>query len=70
MSAYLALFSHSPLVGYVDPAPEVLAEVDGMIASARNVLPRSTLQLIVLLGPDHTTAFSTTSCRRFVLAWR
>ncbi len=35
MHAYLHCLSHSPLVGYVDPAQEVLDEVDGVIASAR-----------------------------------
>ena len=35
MHAYLHCLSHSPLVGYVDPAQEVLDEVNGVIASAR-----------------------------------
>ncbi|MEG0102005.1 MAG: 3-carboxyethylcatechol 2,3-dioxygenase, partial [Citrobacter sp.] len=35
MHAYLHCLSHSPLVGYVDPAQAVLDEVNGVIASAR-----------------------------------
>ncbi|MBJ5965567.1 3-carboxyethylcatechol 2,3-dioxygenase, partial [Salmonella enterica subsp. enterica serovar Derby] len=34
MHAYLHCLSHSPLVGYVDPAQTVLDEVNGVIASA------------------------------------
>jgi 2,3-dihydroxyphenylpropionate 1,2-dioxygenase (EC 1.13.11.16) len=35
MSAYLHCLSHTPLVGYVDPAQAVLAEVDEVVAAAR-----------------------------------
>nr|WP_064766472.1 hypothetical protein [Escherichia coli] len=37
MHAYLHCLSHSPLVGYVDPAQEVLDEVNGVIASEREL---------------------------------
>ncbi|MQT65940.1 3-carboxyethylcatechol 2,3-dioxygenase, partial [Pseudomonas sp. FSL R10-0056] len=57
MSAYLYCLSHTPLVGYVDPAPEVLAEVDCMIRNARERIARFNPQLIVLLGPDHYNGF-------------
>jgi 2,3-dihydroxyphenylpropionate 1,2-dioxygenase len=57
MSAYLHCLSHTPLVGYVDPTPEVLAEVDGMIAGARERIARFEPELIVLFGPDHYNGF-------------
>ncbi|WP_223506444.1 3-carboxyethylcatechol 2,3-dioxygenase [Pseudomonas sp. GL-RE-29] len=57
MSAYLHCLSHTPLVGYVDPTPEVLAEVDAMIADARERIARFNPELIVLFGPDHYNGF-------------
>lgn len=57
MSAYLHCMSHTPLVGYVDPTPEVLAEVDTMIAEARERIARFDPELIVLFGPDHYNGF-------------
>ena len=57
MSAYLHCMSHTPLVGYVDPTPEVLAEVDAMIAEARERIARFNPELIVLFGPDHYNGF-------------
>lgn len=57
MSAYLHCLSHTPLVGFVDPAPEVLAEVAAMTAAARERIARFDPQLIVLFGPDHYNGF-------------
>ncbi|MCS3417677.1 2,3-dihydroxyphenylpropionate 1,2-dioxygenase [Pseudomonas sp. BIGb0450] len=57
MSVYLQCLSHTPLVGYVDPAPEVLAEVEDMISEARARIARFDPELIVLLGPDHYNGF-------------
>lgn len=57
MSAYLHCLSHTPLVGFVDPALEVLAEVDAMIGEARERIARFDPQLIVLFGPDHYNGF-------------
>ena len=57
MSAHLHCMSHTPLVGFVDPTPEVLAEVDGMIAEARERIARFDPELIVLFGPDHYNGF-------------
>jgi 2,3-dihydroxyphenylpropionate 1,2-dioxygenase len=57
MSAYLHCMSHTPLVGFVDPTPKVLAEVDGMIAEARERIARFDPELIVLFGPDHYNGF-------------
>ncbi|EPA98054.1 3-carboxyethylcatechol 2,3-dioxygenase [Pseudomonas umsongensis] len=57
MSAYLHCLSHTPLVGHVDPTPQVLAEVDAMTAEARERIARFAPQLIVLFGPDHYNGF-------------
>ncbi len=57
MNAYLQCISHTPLVGHVDPAPEVLAEVNDMIAAARERITRFDPQLVVLFGPDHYNGF-------------
>ncbi|MGF0237233.1 3-carboxyethylcatechol 2,3-dioxygenase [Rhodococcus sp. IEGM1300] len=57
MSAYLHCMSHTPLVGYVDPTPEVLAEVDAMNAEARERIAHFNPELIVLFGPDHYNGF-------------
>ena len=52
MSAYLHCLSHTPLVGYVDPAPHVLAEVDGVIDAARARIARFDPQLRFLCKLD------------------
>lgn len=57
MSAYLQCISHTPLVGHVDPVPEVLAEVNDMITVARERIARFDPQLVVLFGPDHYNGF-------------
>ena len=51
MHAYLHCLSHSPLVGYVDPAQEVLDEVNGVIASARERIAAFSPELVVLFAP-------------------
>jgi 2,3-dihydroxyphenylpropionate 1,2-dioxygenase len=57
MSAYLQCISHTPLVGHVDPVPQVLAEVDDMIGAARERITRFAPELVVLFGPDHYNGF-------------
>ena len=57
MNAYVHCLSHTPLVGYVDPEPQVLAEVDGMISDARERIARFDPELVVLFGPDHYNGF-------------
>ena len=59
MHAYLHCLSHSPLVGYVDPAQEVLDEVNGVIASARERIA-APLNWWCCLRQITTTAFSMT----------
>lgn len=57
MHAYLHCLSHSPLVGYVDPAQTVLDEVNGVIASARARIAAFDPELVVLFAPITTTVF-------------
>ncbi len=57
MSAYLHCMSHTPLVGHVDPVPAVLAEVDGVIASARARIAEFDPELVILFAPDHYNGF-------------
>ncbi|WP_193040533.1 MULTISPECIES: 3-carboxyethylcatechol 2,3-dioxygenase [unclassified Pseudomonas] len=57
MSAFVHCLSHTPLVGYVDPAPQVLAEVDGVIDAARERIAHFDPQLVVLFAPDHYNGF-------------
>ena len=52
MHAYLHCLSHSPLVGYVDPAQAVLDEVNGVIASARARIAAFEPELVAVC-PDH-----------------
>ena len=57
MSAYLHCLSHTPLVGYVDPAQAVLDEVDGVIAAARARIEAFDPELVFLFAPDHYNGF-------------
>lgn len=57
MSAYLQCLSHTPLVGHVDPLPAVLAEVDGVLADARQRIAQYDPELVILFAPDHYNGF-------------
>lgn len=57
MNAYLHCLSHSPLVGYVDPVPEVLVEVEKTIADARERIQAFDPELVILFAPDHYNGF-------------
>lgn len=57
MNAYLHCLSHTPLVGYVDPAQSVLDEVNGVIAGARDRIAAFDPELVVLYAPDHYNGF-------------
>ncbi len=57
MNAYLHCLSHTPLIGFNDPAPEVLAEVDAVIESARERIRAFAPELVVLFAPDHYNGF-------------
>lgn len=53
----LQCLSHTPLVGYVDPAQAVLDEVDGMVAAARERVAAFDPELVILFSPDHFNGF-------------
>ena len=57
MSAYLHCMSHSPLVGFVDPEPAVLAEVDSRVDDARARIATFDPELVILFAPDHYNGF-------------
>lgn len=57
MNAYLHCLSHTPLVGFYDPVPQVLAEVNATIAAARERITAFNPELVVLFAPDHYNGF-------------
>lgn len=57
MTAYLHCMSHSPLMGFVDPAPELLGEVNQMIEQARQRIAAFDPELVILFTPDHYNGF-------------
>ena len=57
MSALLQCLSHTPLIGHVDPAQDVLNEVDAVIAKARAQIAAFQPELVVLFAPDHYNGF-------------
>lgn len=57
MSAYLHCLSHTPLLGYVDPVAEVLAEVDEVVTAARARIAAFDPELVILFAPDHYNGF-------------
>lgn len=57
MTALVQCLSHTPLVGYVDPAQAVLDEVDGVIAHARSRIAAFDPELVFLFAPDHYNGF-------------
>lgn len=57
MPIHLECLSHTPLHGYFDPAPEVVAEVEGVMAAARERVRAFDPELVVVLAPDHFNGF-------------
>lgn len=57
MSIRLECLSHTPLHGYVDPAPEVLTEVERVTAAARARVLAYDPELVVVFAPDHYNGF-------------
>ncbi|GAA1511742.1 3-carboxyethylcatechol 2,3-dioxygenase [Nocardioides humi] len=53
MTLALCTLSHSPLIGVNQPAPDVVAEVDGALARAREHVRAFSPDLAVIFGPDH-----------------
>lgn len=53
MSILLKCLSHTPLRGLNDPGPDVVAEVDAVLAKSRAEVEAFDPELIVIFAPDH-----------------
>lgn len=57
MPIHLECLSHTPLHGYFDPAPDVVAEVERVGRAARERVAAFNPDLIVAFAPDHFNGF-------------
>lgn len=57
MSLAMVCMSHSPLLEFNDPSPEVKAEVDAAFATARAFVEEFQPTLVVAFAPDHYNGF-------------
>jgi 2,3-dihydroxyphenylpropionate 1,2-dioxygenase len=57
MPIHLECLSHTPLHGYFDPAPEIVAEVERTTAAARERVRAFDPELVVVFAPDHYNGF-------------
>ena len=57
MSAYLHCLSHTPLLGHVDPAPSIRAEVDAAMDQAQARIKAFDPELVFIFTPDHYNGF-------------
>jgi len=57
MPIHLECLSHTPLHGYFDPAPAVLAEVERVQAQARARVAAFDPELVIAFAPDHYNGF-------------
>ncbi|MFJ1258463.1 3-carboxyethylcatechol 2,3-dioxygenase [Cupriavidus sp. CuC1] len=57
MPMHLECLSHTPLHGYHDPAPEIVAEVERVQAAARARVQAFAPELVVVFAPDHFNGF-------------
>ncbi|AEI77125.1 2,3-dihydroxyphenylpropionate/2,3-dihydroxicinnamic acid 1,2-dioxygenase MhpB [Cupriavidus necator N-1] len=57
MPLHLECLSHTPLHGYFDPAPEILAEVERVQAAARARVEAFDPELVIAFVPDHYNGF-------------
>jgi 2,3-dihydroxyphenylpropionate 1,2-dioxygenase len=55
MPMLLECLSHTPLAGYYDPAPEVVAEVEQVHAAARARVAEFDPELVVVFAASSTT---------------
>jgi 2,3-dihydroxyphenylpropionate 1,2-dioxygenase len=53
----LVTMSHSPLMGFTEPAPPVRSRVDAALGEARAFIADFDPELVVLFGPDHYNGF-------------
>ena len=57
MSVLLQCLSHSPLKGFVDPEPAVVAEVQAAVQQARARVEAFDPELVIIFAPDHFNGF-------------
>ncbi|MGY2491721.1 3-carboxyethylcatechol 2,3-dioxygenase [Cupriavidus sp. CP313] len=57
MPIHLECLSHTPLHGYLDPRPEVVAEVERAQAEARARVEAFDPELVIAFAPDHYNGF-------------
>lgn len=57
MTIHLECLSHTPLHGYHDPSPEILAEVQRAQSAARARVEAFGPELVVIFAPDHFNGF-------------
>jgi 2,3-dihydroxyphenylpropionate 1,2-dioxygenase len=57
MPIHLECMSHTPLHGYFDPAPEVVAEVERIQRAARERVEAFDPELVIVFAPDHYNGF-------------
>ncbi|RKP49700.1 3-carboxyethylcatechol 2,3-dioxygenase [Pararobbsia silviterrae] len=57
MPIHLECLSHTPLHGYVDPAPHVVAEVECVTQAARARVEAFDPELVIVFAPDHYNGF-------------
>ena len=53
----LVTMSHSPLMGFTEPAPRVRSRVNAALGGARAFIADFDPELVVLFGPDHYNGF-------------
>src|ERR1700722_13894407 len=53
----LVTMSHSPLMGFTEPAPQTRKRVDTALEGARAFIADFDPELVVLFGPDHYNGF-------------
>ena len=57
MPSVLVTMSHSPLMGFTEPAPDTRKRVDAALDGARAFIAEFDPELVVLFGPDHYNGF-------------
>lgn len=57
MPIHLECMSHTPLHGYFDPRPEVVAEVERVQRAARERVDAFDPELVIVFAPDHYNGF-------------
>lgn len=57
MTIILECLSHTPLQGYHDPAPDILAEVEELQAAMKKRVQAFDPELVVVFAPDHYNGF-------------